>query len=116
MTDRLAEDVDFDKKKIIFSDDAHFDLGVYVNEQNCSIWGTEDPLAYIEQPTYPKRVTVWCGFWSRGIIGKFFFENEKQGEAVTKKLKRRILAIFGFNRTALRATQPKLHLIFAFYF
>ena len=30
----------------------------------------------------PKRVTVWCGFWSRGIIGPFFFENE-QGEAVT---------------------------------
>ena len=25
---------------------------------------------------------VWCGFWSRGIIGRFFFENE-QGEAVT---------------------------------
>ena len=27
------------------------------------------------------RVTVWCGFWSRGIIRPFFFENE-QGEAV----------------------------------
>ena len=22
-------------------------------------------------------VTVWCGFWSRGIIGPFFFENEQ---------------------------------------
>ena len=31
---------------------------------------------------HPKRVTVWCGFWSRGIIGTFFFENE-QGEDVT---------------------------------
>ena len=30
----------------------------------------------------PKRVTVWCGFWSRGIIARFFFEND-QGEAVT---------------------------------
>ena len=29
---------------------------------------------------HPKRVTVCCGFWSRGIIGPFF-EN-KQGEAV----------------------------------
>ena len=29
-----------------------------------------------------KQVTVWCGFWSRGIIGQFFFENG-QGEAVT---------------------------------
>ena len=31
---------------------------------------------YIEKPTHPKRVNVWCGFWSRGIIGPFFFLNE----------------------------------------
>ena len=98
----------------------HFDLGGYVNMQNSRIWGTENPHAYIEKPTHPKRVTVWCGFWSRGIIGPFFFENE-QGEAVTvngdrcrtifkeffsQKLKRRILSTFGYNRTALHATQP----------
>ena len=27
---RLTEDADFDKKKKIFSDEAHFDLGEYV--------------------------------------------------------------------------------------
>ena len=70
------------KKKIIFSSEAHFDLGGYVNKQNFRICGTENPHAYIEKPTHPKRVTVWCGFWSRGIIGTFFFEND-QGEAVT---------------------------------
>ena len=69
-------------KKIIFSDEAHFDLGGYVNKQNCRISGTENPHSYIEQPTHPKRVTVWCGFWSRGIIGLFVSENE-QGETVT---------------------------------
>ena len=79
--DRLTEDADFGKK-IIFSDEAHFDLGGYVNKQNCRIWGTENPHAYIEKPTHPKRVTVWYGFWSRGIIGPFFFENEQE-EAVT---------------------------------
>ena len=70
------------KKKIIFSDETHFGLGGYVNKQNCRIWGTENPHAYIEKPKHPKRVTVWCGFWSRGIIGPFFFENE-QAETVT---------------------------------
>ena len=70
------------KKKIIFSDKAHFDLGGYANKQICRIWGKENPHAYIEKPTHPKRVTVWCRFWSRGIIGPFFFEN-KQGEIVT---------------------------------
>ena len=99
----------FWQKKINFSDEAHFDLGGYVNKQNCRIWGTEIPQAYIEEPTNPNRVTVWCGFWSRGIIGPFFFGNE-QGEVVTvngdrigpcwanfcsQKLKRRILATFG---------------------
>ena len=69
-------------KKIIFSEEAHIDLGGYVNKQNCRIWDTENPHAYIKKPTHPKRGTVWCGFWSRGIIGLFFFENE-QGEVVT---------------------------------
>ena len=84
--DRLTEDADFGKK-IILSDEAHFDLGGYVNKQNCriwhlGIWATENPHAYTEKPTHPKRDIVWCGFWSRGIIGQFFFENE-QGQDVT---------------------------------
>ena len=68
-------------KKNIFSVEAHFDLGGYVNKQICCIWGTENPHAYIEEPTHTKCVNVWCGFWFRGIIGLFFFENE-QGEVV----------------------------------
>ena len=39
------------KKKVIFSDETHFVIGGYVNNQNCRIWGTENPLAYIEKPT-----------------------------------------------------------------
>ena len=66
----------FCQKKNIISDEAHFNLGGYVNKQNFRIWGTENTHDYIEKPTHPKRVTVWCGF------GPFFFENE-QAEAVT---------------------------------
>ena len=69
------------KKKIIFSDEPHFDLGGYVNKKNCRIWSTENPHAYIIKPT-PKRVTVLCRFSFRGIIRPFFFENE-QAMAVT---------------------------------
>ena len=86
-------------KKIIFSDAAHFDLGGYVNKQNCRIWGTENPQAYSEKPTHPKRVTVTVN----GDHYRYF---------CSQKLKRRILATFGFNRTAQCATQPKLHSMF----
>ena len=86
----------------------------------------KNPHAYIKKPTHPKRVTVWSGFWSTGIIGPVFFENE-QGEADTlngdryramlneflfTKIKEGDIGIICFNRTALRANQPKQHLIF----
>ena len=63
-------------KKTIFSGEAHIDLGGYVNKQNCHIWGIENPCAYIEKPTQPKRVTVcvqsynWAIFlrkWARRV-------------------------------------------------
>ena len=79
-TDRLTKNAGFGKK-IIFSDEAHLELGGYVIKQNCCIWRTENSNAYNEKPTHPKRVIVWCVFWSKGIIGPFFFENE-QGEAI----------------------------------
>ena len=43
------------QKKIIFSDEAHFDVDGYVNKQNCRIWGTENSHAYIEKPTHPNE-------------------------------------------------------------
>ena len=69
-------------QSFIFSDEAHFDLAGYINKQNCRIWATENPYAYIAKPTHPKRVTVWCKKWTRDIIGPFCFENEQE-EAIT---------------------------------
>ena len=76
MIDHLTEDANFGKKNYLFR------WSSFWSWRHCCIWGTENQHAYIENPTHPKRVTVWCGFWSKGIIGPFFFENE-QLEAVT---------------------------------
>ena len=123
----LAIDADFGKK-IIFSDEADFDLGGYVNKQICRIWNTENPQAYIKKPMAPKWVTVWCGFWFRGIIGPFFLEKARPLQLMaivigpcwtnfcSQKLKKRILATFGFNTTALHATKPRLHSMFSALF
>ena len=120
--DQFAEDADF-SKKIIFSDEAYFHLGGYVNKQNCHIWGTENQHAYIEKPTHSKRDTVWCGFCLRGVIGPFFFENE-QGEAVTvngdryramlneflfTKIEEEDIGNIWFQQDSIRDTQPKLY-------
>lgn len=69
-------------QNIIFSDEAHFWLNGFVNKQNCRIWSEANPREILETPLHPEKITVWCGFWSGGIIGPYFFENE-QGRAVT---------------------------------
>ena len=55
--DRFTVDGDFGKK-IIFSNESHFDLRGYVNKQNCRTWGTENPHAYIEKAIHLTRITV----------------------------------------------------------
>ena len=82
---------------------------------------------YIEKPSLPKRVTVWCGYWSRSHFSSKMSKNRPlQSMSIvmgqcwknfcSQKLKRRIMATFGFNRTTLRATQPKLRSMFCALF
>jgi hypothetical protein len=68
-------------KKIIFSDEAHFQLDGYMNTQNCRIWGAENPRVIHEKPSHARAI-VWCGFWAGRVMGPYFFENEA-GNAVT---------------------------------
>ena len=73
----------FWQKKIIYSDEAHFDLGGSVNKPNYRIWGTENPYVCIEKPKRTQNEILFCvNFNTEASIGPFFFAN-KQGEAVT---------------------------------
>ena len=95
--DRLTEDSDFGQKKSSFQMKPNFNLGVYVNKQICRIRGTENPHAYIEEPTQPKGMTVWCGFWFRSIIGPFIFKNKlAEGVAVNGNRYRAMMNEFLF--------------------
>ncbi|GFW86028.1 putative transposable element [Trichonephila clavipes] len=65
-----------------FNDEAHFWLNGYVNKQNCRIWSEANPQVYVETPLHPEKLTVWCALWAGGIIGPYFFKNDK-GHNVT---------------------------------
>jgi len=92
--ERLAVDEHF-VKNIIFSDEAHFHLSGFVNKQNCRIWGNENPRVTHEHQMHPQKTIMWCGFWSGGVIGPFFFENDEGDSAtVNGERYRRMLTSF----------------------
>ena len=70
---RVVSTKECEPGKIIFAEEAHFELFGYVNKQNYCIWGTQNPHT-LHIWLQPKRVTVCCEFWSRDIIGPLFFE------------------------------------------
>jgi hypothetical protein len=64
------------------ADEANFHLCGNVNPQNCHYWSTANPRNIHQKPSHSKKVTVWCGVASSGVIGPCFFEDEA-GRAVT---------------------------------
>lgn len=60
---------------IWFSDEAHFYLSGYCNKQNQRHWALENPHELLESPLFPKRITMWCAFSSKGIHSVVVREN-----------------------------------------
>ncbi|GFW04020.1 transposable element Tc3 transposase [Trichonephila clavipes] len=69
-------------KRILFSDEAYFWLNGYVNKQNCRIWSEANPQVYVKTPLNQEKLHVSCALWAGGIIGPYFFKNDK-GQNVT---------------------------------
>ena len=86
---------------IILSDEAHFHLDGFVNRQNCRVWGSENPRVISEKQMHPQRVTVWREFWTGGIIGPYFFENDARQAATVNGAR--------YRDTITQFFLPKLH-------
>jgi len=52
-----------------------------VSSQNCRYWATKNPRDIHQKPLHSKKVIVWCGVASFGVIGPFYFE-DKAGRAI----------------------------------
>ena len=55
---KLAEDPIF-YRKIVFSNEAHFWLNVYVNKQNGRFWSQDQPEELQKLPMHLEKVTGW---------------------------------------------------------
>lgn len=49
------------KHRILFTDEAHFEINGSVNRQNHINWALSNPYAMFEKGLHSARVTVWCG-------------------------------------------------------
>ena len=69
------------------SDEAHLHLSGYVKKQNFRYWSDQNPRELHQRPLQSAKVTVWCAMSSSGIIGPFYFENERE-QSVTVNAER----------------------------
>ena len=77
----LTENPDL-PNKLLMSDKAYFNLHGTVNKHNFRYWSAANPHELHQRPTYDQKITVWCGVWSRGVTGPYFFEDE-DGKVIT---------------------------------
>lgn len=61
--------------KIIFTEEAHFHIGNYVNKQGCRILRLENPQVTLENPMQPQWMTVFCF----GTVTPFFVQKYQEG-------------------------------------
>ncbi|GFV74516.1 uncharacterized protein TNCV_5129581 [Trichonephila clavipes] len=81
-------------KRILFSDEAHFWLNGCVNKQNYRIWSEADPQVYVETPSHPEKLTVWCALWATGIL-------------LQKTMKATTLQSMGYVKSLVYAGKPQ---------
>jgi hypothetical protein len=67
---------------LIMSNEAHFHLSSYVNNQNFRYWSDNNPMQLHEKPLHGEKVIVWYGVSTFGVIGPYFFDENNQAVTV----------------------------------
>lgn len=70
-------------EKIIFSDEAKFNLVGGLNTHNMTFWSGQNPhFEHASNSINQSGLMVWCGIWAGGKIGPYFYP---QGQKVNGK-------------------------------
>ena len=65
---------------IIWSDEAVFHVGGFVNRHNCHYWAEQDPRIPAEKLQTQPSVTVWCRMTANRILGPLIMRNTMNAE------------------------------------
>ena len=107
MAEDLMEKIEVQKsflECLMTSDEAHFELDGSVNSHNNVFWGIKPPIEVAQKPLHSPRVTVWCAVWSKGIVGPYFFEDERGHTATVTK--ERYVAVLNQFYSDLKVQHP----------
>ena len=66
--------------KVMTTDEGHFHLNGFVNNQNFRYWALQNPYLFHSKPLHSEKVTVWCAVSMFGVVSPYFLrmKNENQ--------------------------------------
>ena len=62
-------------ENILWSDEAVFHIGGFVNRHNCLYWAVHDPEVTLEKMQNRPKVTVWCRMTATRVIGPYLLHD-----------------------------------------
>ncbi len=81
LLERVADEPDV-IDRILWSDEAIFSLSETVNRHNCVYWEAKNSGHLQECDNLgSEKLMVWCGVWSNGRVGPFFFDGSVNEES-----------------------------------
>lgn len=72
---------------VLWSDEAVFHVGGFINRHNCHFWSNDKPGYTIEKMQSRPKVTVWCGFTKDKFIGPYLLRQTMNGDRYLEMLR-----------------------------
>jgi len=73
-------------ENILWSDEAVFHIGGFVNRHNSHYWAAHDPEVTVEKMQNRPKLTVWCGMTATKVIGPYLLRDTMNAERYLQML------------------------------